>query len=115
MLGTKELGRSPEGRLMVGTMQRSFDRRMTGRRLGAGRRSKACSTDLIAAPLVALSSTACLAQATPEERAAGTPDVFSLCAWYVPNANKITACLVRHKGRLSSACYSVMQRRGLVP
>ncbi len=107
---------------MVDTMDRSFDGRAgeRGVRVGSGTaaqpmRSKAFRSALIAALLTAGSSTAGLAQATPEERAACTPDVFSLCSWYVPNAGKITSCLVRNKGRLSSGCYNALQRRGLVP
>lgn len=106
---------------MIDTMDRSFDGRTGGRhvcvssRAGTTMRRKTFRTVLLAAMLSAASSSAGLAQATQEERAACTPDVFSLCAWYVPNANKITSCLVRNKGRLSSACYTALQRRGLVP
>ena len=46
-------------------------------------------------------------QGTPEQRAACTPDVFRLCSSYIPDADRISACLVSRQQELSEACASV--------
>jgi hypothetical protein len=43
-------------------------------------------------------------QGTQEERDACTPDAFKLCGEFVPDADKITACLKQKKNELSPAC-----------
>jgi hypothetical protein len=53
-----------------------------------------------------------LALGTPEQRRACTPDVYRLCAGEIPNVKAITACLMRQKGNLSSACRSAMEQNG---
>lgn len=60
---------------------------------------------------VALSITICacnygvaLAQGTPEQQAACTPDVFRLCTNYIPDADRITICLKQRNSLLSKAC-----------
>jgi hypothetical protein len=59
--------------------------------------------------------TACLAlsadDATPSERAACTADVFRLCGSEIPNVDRIVACLVAKRARLSAPCKSVLARR----
>jgi hypothetical protein len=47
-------------------------------------------------------------QGTPEQRRACTPDVFRLCSSFIPDADRITACLVSHRRDLSEACAGVM-------
>jgi hypothetical protein len=47
-------------------------------------------------------------QGTAQERAACTPDVFRLCSSFIPDADRITACLVSRQQELSEACASVM-------
>lgn len=41
---------------------------------------------------------------TEEQQAACTPDVFRLCAWYIPNVDNIVACLRAKVPNLSPAC-----------
>ena len=57
--------------------------------------------------LTMLASGAALAQGTPEQRKACTPDVYRLCAGEIPNVRAITACLRRQKSSLSAACAAV--------
>jgi hypothetical protein len=47
------------------------------------------------------------AQGTPQQRDACTPDVFRLCGAYIPDAERITACLRGNGPRLSKPCYDV--------
>jgi hypothetical protein len=62
------------------------------------------------ATLVLTSSLAAPAwsQGTPQQRSACTPDVFRLCSSFIPDADRITACLVSRQQQLSEACASVM-------
>jgi len=46
-------------------------------------------------------------QGTEQQREACTPDVFRLCAAYIPDAERITACLRSNGARLSPACHEV--------
>jgi len=43
-------------------------------------------------------------QGTPEERQACTPDAFRLCGAFIPDADKITACLKSNRNQLSPEC-----------
>jgi hypothetical protein len=52
---------------------------------------------------------AAVAQGTPEQRKACTPDVYRLCAGEIPNVRAITACLRRQKASLSEACRVVFE------
>jgi hypothetical protein len=45
--------------------------------------------------------------ATAEQRAACTPDVFRLCASAIPNVDNIIACMKAKKSSLSPTCSSV--------
>ena len=45
---------------------------------------------------------------TDTQRRACKPDVFRLCAEFVPNRAAITNCLLRNMQRLSPACHAVM-------
>jgi hypothetical protein len=47
-------------------------------------------------------------QGTAQQRSACTPDVFRLCSSYIPDVDRITACLVSRQQELSEACASVM-------
>lgn len=58
----------------------------------------------------ALASVPALAQGTPAQRAACTPDAFRLCAGEIPNVDRITACMRREKSRLSDACKLVFDK-----
>jgi hypothetical protein len=54
---------------------------------------------LSTAPTPAFSS-----QETPEQRLACTPDVFTLCSPFIPNADEIAICLRENSANLSEAC-----------
>src|SRR3984957_7255199 len=51
--------------------------------------------------------TSATAQGTERQRQACTPDVFRLCGAYIPDADRITACLRASGPRLSQPCYEV--------
>jgi hypothetical protein len=53
---------------------------------------------------LALASAPAGAQGTPEQRAACENDAMRLCQQYVPDVDRITACMSRHRGQLSPAC-----------
>lgn len=58
-------------------------------------------------PAIALSAflLASAAQAyTPEQQQACTGDAFRLCGSEIPNIDRITVCMIRHKARLSPGC-----------
>jgi hypothetical protein len=58
--------------------------------------------------------TACFAlntDSTASERAACTADVFRLCGSEIPNVDRIVACLIVKKARLSAPCKSVLAKR----
>jgi hypothetical protein len=44
---------------------------------------------------------------TPEMQQACTPDVMRLCNDYVPDVDKIVACMTRNRANLSQACGAV--------
>ena len=44
------------------------------------------------------------AQGTPEQRAACQPDALRLCSEFVPDVDRITACMVKNRIRLTPAC-----------
>ncbi len=51
--------------------------------------------------------TSAIGQGTEQQREACTPDVFRLCGAYIPDADRITACLRGNGSRLSRPCYDV--------
>jgi hypothetical protein len=51
--------------------------------------------------------TSAIAQGTEQQRQACTPDVFRLCGAYIPDADRITACLRASGPQLSRPCYDV--------
>ena len=65
---------------------------------------------LLAALLVGAAGlpAAAIAQGTPEEQRACTPDVFRLCTEFIPDPSRITACLHQKVRDLSPACRVVM-------
>jgi hypothetical protein len=72
----------------------------------------ACRGTLVLASALSFYATASLALGTDAERAACTPDVFRLCSSDIPNVDRIVACLVREKPRLSPACQAVVTAAG---
>jgi len=59
---------------------------------------------------VALMTSAATAQGTPEQRAACEGDAMRLCGEFVPDVEKITACMARHRRQLSPACRVYFER-----
>lgn len=49
-----------------------------------------------------------LAEGTPQQRRACTPDVMRLCQAEIPDHARITACLIAKRASLSEACAEVM-------
>lgn len=45
-----------------------------------------------------------------EDQLACTPDVYRLCSQFVPDENKIVACLQRNVAQLSPDCHKVFTR-----
>jgi hypothetical protein len=62
---------------------------------------------LAALGLFLFAETSATAQGTDQQRQACTPDVFRLCGAYMPDADRITACLRGNGPRLSQPCYDV--------
>jgi hypothetical protein len=63
------------------------------------------------AGLLALASgiTSATAQGSEEERRACTPDAMRLCREYIPNVERIIACMVARHAELSPACQAFVQ------
>ena len=47
------------------------------------------------------------AQGTPEQRQACQPDAMRLCSEFVPDVDRITACMLKKRIRLSPPCRAV--------
>jgi hypothetical protein len=47
-------------------------------------------------------------QGTPEQQAACQPDVMRLCGNFIPNVDRIVACLKYNEPNLNPACHDVM-------
>lgn len=62
------------------------------------------STIIFACGTIALLASSALAAGTPEQRRACRKDAMTLCRQYVPNVEKITACMEAKKARLSPRC-----------
>jgi hypothetical protein len=58
---------------------------------------------MIAAPLPAMAY-------TQEDASACTPDAMKLCHTAIPDADRVTQCLVQNKKQLSPACTIVFNR-----
>ena len=74
--------------------------------VGAGRWRKCGAKLLLAALLLGGGATlpAMAEQGTADEQRACTPDVFRLCGEFIPNSDRITACLQEKVRNLSPAC-----------
>jgi hypothetical protein len=44
---------------------------------------------------------------TPEQQQACQPDAMRLCSEFVPDVDRITACMIKNRIRLSPACHAV--------
>jgi hypothetical protein len=47
---------------------------------------------------------------TAEQQQLCTDDAFRLCSSDIPDVDRVTACMTRHKAELSAACRSVFGR-----
>jgi len=61
-------------------------------------------TLLALAALTVMTSSLAQAAGTPEQRRACRSDAMRLCRQFVPNVQKITACMERNVRKLSPAC-----------
>jgi hypothetical protein len=61
---------------------------------------------------LALMSNLAAAQGTPEQRAACEGDAQRLCSQFIPDVDRITACLGQYRRYLSAACRSMFERSG---
>jgi hypothetical protein len=57
--------------------------------------------------LIAMIGASHASEATAAQRAACTPDAFRLCSSDIPNVAAVTACMIKNKPNLSTACKSV--------
>jgi hypothetical protein len=62
---------------------------------------------VMALALLLGAATPAAAQGTDYQRQACTPDAFRLCGAYIPDADRITACLRASGPQLSRPCYEV--------
>jgi hypothetical protein len=73
----------------------------------------------IAAIMIAFcGDSSAIAQGTEQQRQACTPDVFRFCGAYIPDVDRITACLRGNGPRLSSLammCFSRPKRGSAAP
>ncbi len=60
---------------------------------------------------LALLSTPAAAQGSPEQRAACENDAMRLCGDFVPDVQRITACMQRKRAYLSARCRAVFGKR----
>ena len=47
---------------------------------------------------------------TDEQAQACTPDVMRLCAEFIPDQGRITACMIQKKKQISATCIQVMKK-----
>lgn len=62
-----------------------------------------CGMVLATALLAAAGSTSAFAY-TPEQEQACTPDAMRLCGAFIPDVDRITACMIQNKSQLSPEC-----------
>jgi hypothetical protein len=70
-------------------------------------RSHQIASCVAAFALFLSAETSANAQGTDQQRQACTPDVFRLCGAYMPDADRITACLRGNGPQLSRPCHDV--------
>ena len=74
---------------------------------GAVMRLHRIASCVAAFALFLFAETSASAQGTEQQRQACTPDVFRLCGAYIPDADRITACLRASGPQLSRPCHEV--------
>lgn len=63
---------------------------------------------VLATSLLGPGAASALAQGTPEQREACTPDALRVCADTIPDIGRTTACMRAHRSELSSRCQAVL-------
>lgn len=66
-----------------------------------------CLSMVVAIALPIMGQNGALAQGTPEQQEACEPDVIRLCSNFVPDVDRIVACLTYNEPNLSPACHVV--------
>lgn len=61
----------------------------------------------LAAALSIMGQNGAFAQGTPEQQAACQPDVMRLCGNFIPDVDRIVACLKYNEPNLNPACHDV--------
>jgi hypothetical protein len=74
---------------------------------GAGMRPQHPIAGWVTALALLLYTASAVAQGTDQQREACTPDAFRLCGAYIPDVDRITACLRGNGPQLSRPCYDV--------
>jgi hypothetical protein len=69
----------------------------------------ALSTALLGLALTFASSPAAAQQWSPEQRAACEPDAMRLCQQYIPDIDRIRACMAHYRRYLSPACRALFE------
>ena len=69
--------------------------------------SNGCRAILAAGLLLGMISTA--SAYTAEQQQLCTDDAFRLCGSDIPDVDRVTACMVKHKSELSAGCKSVFR------
>jgi hypothetical protein len=59
---------------------------------------------MLAAALSVLAGSGGARAYTPEEQAACSDDAFRLCSADIPDVDRVTVCMVKHKAELSPGC-----------
>ena len=61
--------------------------------------------------IAAFAASPAAAQGTPEQRAACEDDAMRLCGQFVPDVQRITACMHARRSQLSPRCRAVFSRK----
>ena len=78
--------------------------RIAQAKLGPSMAAAALPTALLGLALTFASGPAAAQQWTPEQRAACEPDAMRLCNQYIPDVQRVSACMSAYRRYLSPAC-----------
>ncbi len=70
----------------------------------AGMKSRACRASTVGLFLALFAPGSAVAQGTPGQHVARTPEGYRLCSGAIPGVRAITACQCRQKAGLSETC-----------
>jgi hypothetical protein len=77
--------------------------------MAAAALSTALSTALLGLALTFASGPAAAQQWTPEQRAACEPDAMRLCQQYIPDVDRVRACMAHYRRYLSPRCRALFE------